>query len=95
MTCFYSIKVLIEKRGVYAADTTGHLTSHNADVPRVKKAVRLTVSPTAFFVGKPRKNLQPILVQKMMTDAVLFIGDHGAEIHVGDAFEDVCLDLRI
>ena len=36
-----------------------------------------------------------IVVQKMVTDAVLFIRDHRAEVDIGNAFEDVCLDLGI
>ena len=36
-----------------------------------------------------------VIIQKMMPDAVLFICDHCVEIHIGNALEDICLDLRV
>ena len=36
-----------------------------------------------------------VIVQKMMPDPVLLIGNHRAEVDIGNTFEDVRLDLRI
>ena len=60
-----------------------------------KRVLEVRVALAVDGVGVLSFRSRLIFVQKMMPDAVFLIGDHRAEIHVGDAFEDVCLDLRI
>ena len=54
------------------------------------------ISQTSRFVnGKKKKDFPLILLQEMVPDAVFLIRDHRVEIHIGNALENIGLDLWI